>query len=134
MLIVVNRREGPFISKPFDDRQRVRFAWSVLAENPGPPGEAIVADEIGEFANVAAPGRYHELTRFWLRLVEHTVELARCPHDFDELLAEFPVLLDKTAPRRHWSSDALWSNKARAGFLEPDVAPLPQPVGGSGRP
>jgi hypothetical protein len=135
MLIVVHHREGPSIAKPFDHWQHVRFAWSALGENPGPPGETIVADEIREFADIAAPGRYHEtLTRFWLHLVEHTVEHARCPHDFDELLVEFPVLLDKTAPLRHWSSDALWSSKARADCLEPDLAPLPQPVGGSGPP
>jgi hypothetical protein len=69
MLIVGHHREGPFIARPFDHRQHVRFAWSVLGENPGLPGEAIVADEIREFADIAAPGRHHEtLTRFWLRL------------------------------------------------------------------
>jgi hypothetical protein len=64
---VARHPEGPFVVRPFDHRQHVRFAWSVLQETPGWAGEEAVADEIRDFAAVAAPGRYHDtLPRFWL--------------------------------------------------------------------
>ena len=114
---MAHHREGPFVAEPFDHRQHLRFAWSVLAEAPGPLGETIVSEEFRDFAAVAAPGRYHEtLTRFWVRLVEHTVEQARYPNDFDQLLVDFPILVDCRAPLRHWSRDTLWSDRARAEF------------------
>ena len=123
---MVHHPEGPFQASRFDHRQHVRFAWSVLTEVPGPVGASIVADEIRDFAAVRAPGRYHEtITQFWLRLVEHTIQHAREADEFDQLLIDFPILTDATAPLHHWSREALWSAHARTEFLAPDLVPLP---------
>jgi hypothetical protein len=63
--------------------------------------------------------KYNEtLTQFWLRAValhgEKTVDaLMRTP------------LSDVNLPLRHYSPERLWSDEARAQFVEPDLCPLP---------
>ena len=109
----------------FDHRQHVKFAWTVLGESPR-SAPSIVADEIKLFADVHAPGRYHEtITQFWVTLVAHTREVAREDSDFDTHVASFPVLLDKSTLGRHYSGAALGSEQARSVFVEPDLLPLP---------
>jgi hypothetical protein len=59
--------EGPFGTHRFGHRQHVRFAWTVLGEHEVEAAERIVTTEISAFAEINAPGLYHEtLTRFWV--------------------------------------------------------------------
>lgn len=66
---------------------------------------------------VGALVKYNEtLTLFWLRAVNaHQGDLAA--------LLKTP-LADKTLPLRHWSPGLLWSDAARAQWVEPDLRPL----------
>jgi hypothetical protein len=122
----MTHREGPFRATPFDHRQHVKFAWTVLSENPVDEAQTIVADEIRRFAEVNAPGLYHEtLTQFWVRLVAHTREARPRATDFDAHLGEFPILVDKTAPTKHYSRQLLNAPEARTQFVAPDLRPLP---------
>ena len=89
--------EGPWRQSAFDHRQHVKFAWTVLAESPD-SGPSIIADEIRRFADVHAPGRYHEtITQFWVRLMAHTRAAAGQDTDFQTHVTRYPILLDKTA-------------------------------------
>jgi hypothetical protein len=118
--------EGPFHRQPFDHRQHVKFAWTVLEELPLPEATEVVSSEIREFAALHAPGKYHEtLTQFWVRLVAHTREHRGVNAQFDEHLARFPILMDSGAQTSHYSSTVLWSPLARSEFVEPDLLPLP---------
>jgi hypothetical protein len=67
---------------------------------------------------VGAQVKYNEtLTWFWLRAVNaHQGDLAA--------LLETP-LADTNLPMRHWSPELLWSDAARAQWVEPDLRPLP---------
>ncbi len=89
--------------------------------------ESIVAREIRQFAVAnGASGRYHEtLTRFWVRLVGHAMENATDAGNIDELLARFPFLVDKSLPYRHRRGETFNSDQARAGWVEPDLLPVP---------
>lgn len=117
--------EGPWMQSVFDHRQHVKFAWTVLAESPQ-SAPSVVADEIRGFADVHAPGRYHEtITQFWVKLVAHTRVAGPKDADFQTHLTRYPVLLDKDALRRHYSSAALGSPRARSVFVEPDLVPMP---------
>lgn len=117
--------QGPWRQQVFDHRQHVKFAWTVLGESPG-SAPSIVADEIMRFAAVHAPGRYHEtITQFWVKLVAHTRAAAGEGGDFDAHLARYPVLLDKSALGRHYSSAVLGDPRARSTFVDPDLTPLP---------
>jgi hypothetical protein len=98
----------------------------VLGELPVEAATTLVADEIREFADANAPGRYHEtLTRFWVRLVAHTRAVGGGISDFGALVGRFPVLMDRNAPRKHYSEQLLFSPEARSNFVEPDLRPLP---------
>ncbi len=63
--------------------------------------------------------RYNEtLTQFWLRAV--------ALHDADDVEALMRTpLADVNLPMRHYSAERLWSDEARAKFVEPDLRPLP---------
>jgi hypothetical protein len=69
---------------------------------------------------------YHEtITRFYLRLVAHHLEQA--PTGAWDVRANRLVdaLGSRDLPLRHYSEARLKSAEARAGWLEPDLRPLP---------
>src|SRR5713101_1320478 len=114
-------------SEEFRHKGHLRLAWLVLSHHRMDEAESIVAREIQRFALAnGAPNRYHDtLTRFWVRLVSHVMEHAPEAGSIDATLAKFPFLLDKTLPYRHWLGETFNSDRARAGWVEPDLAPLP---------
>ncbi len=119
--------EGRIPSDEFRHRGHLRLAWLVLSRYSRIEPESIVAREIQRFA-VANGGssRYHDtLTRFWVRLVGHAMEYAPEARSIDDLLARSPFLLDKGLPYRHWRGEIFNSDRARAGWVEPDLVPLP---------
>lgn len=66
--------------------------------------------------------KYNEtLTQVWLRLVA-----AHAERTVDALMAT--PLADSNLPFRHYSPERLWSDEARAKFIEPDLRPLPPPL------
>jgi hypothetical protein len=119
--------EGALTGDEFRYRGHLRLAWLVLSRHSRIEAEQIVAREIQRFALAnGAPNRYHDtLTRFWVRVVVHAMENAPEARSIDELLARFPFLLDKGLPFRHWYGETFNSDRARAGWVEPDLAPLP---------
>jgi hypothetical protein len=72
----------------------------------------------------SARGYFETLTRAWLLLVSEarTRSAARTSR---ELLARCPELLDRTLLAKHYSKALLTTPRARAIFVEPDLAPLP---------
>jgi hypothetical protein len=76
----------------------------------------------------SARGYFETLTRVWLILVSeaHTRSAAQSSR---ELLAACPELMDRKLPAKHYSKALLATPRARAIFVEPDLAPLPDVVG-----
>ena len=111
----------------FRHRGHLRLAWLILSRHGRRLAEQIVAEEIQRFAEAnGASGKYHDtLTRFWVRIVGHAIENAPEARGIDELLARFPFLLDKSLPYRHWQGETFNSDRARVGWVEPDLLPLP---------
>jgi hypothetical protein len=69
-------------------------------------------------------GYFETLTRVWLVLVADA--RARTPaSNSRELLERCPELCDRTLPLRYYSRELLGSVRARAIFVAPDLAPLP---------
>ena len=114
-------------SEEFRHKGHLRLAWLVLSHHRMDEAENLVAREIKRFALAnGAPSRYHDtLTRFWVRVVGHAMDNAPEARNIDELLARFPLLLDKSLPFRHWYGETFNSDRARAGWVEPYLAPLP---------
>ena len=119
--------KGALTDDEFRHRGHLRLAWLVLSRHRREEAENIVSREIQQFAVAnGASGRYHEtLTRFWVRIVGHAMENAPETGTIDELVAKFPFLLDKSLPYRHWRGETSNSDRARAGWVEPDLLPLP---------
>jgi hypothetical protein len=110
----------------FRHKGHLRLASLVLSHHARGDAEKIVAREIRRFAGASgAANRYHDtLRRFWVRLVSHAMENAPEAGSIDALLAKFSFLLDKSLPYRHWRGEIFNSDRARAGWIEPDLVPL----------
>src|SRR6185436_13798598 len=68
---------------------------------------------------------YHEtITRTWFAIVASLRRIDRC-HDSLEFVTSHASLLDRDAPLRHYTRDLLFSPRARAVYVPPDLAPLP---------
>ncbi|OLD02081.1 hypothetical protein AUG19_04410 [archaeon 13_1_20CM_2_54_9] len=118
---------GSLPSSEFRHKGHLRLTWLVLRSHLPDEAASILTREIRHIAAAqGAAGRYHEtLTRFWIRIVNHAIKNAGETRSLDDLLEKFPMLLDKSLPYRHWREGTFNSDKARAVWLEPDVAPLP---------
>lgn len=115
-------------SEEFRHRGHLRLAWLVLSRHRLDQALTIMTQQIKRYA--AAQGdtrRYHEtLTRFWVHLVNHTMENTVEATSLDELVEKFPILLDKGLPYKHWTSELFNSQEARTNWIAPDILPLPR--------
>ena len=129
---------GEVTPAAFDHRAHVRVAWVYVRE--GPTFDAAIArmrDAIRRFAAAAnAAQKYHEtITVLWMRLLAEAA--ARVPPcELAELLERCPELADKDLPLKYYSRELLFSEQARAAWIEPDQLPTPQelPTSNSQRP
>jgi hypothetical protein len=106
-------------------REHVRLAWLVIRAEGADVGGDRVARILRSLAEAHGEGdRYHEtLTRFWIRLVAHTIEVEPGIEDFDVFAERFPLLLDGSIVTKHWTSEVL--ETGRRAWIEPDVRALP---------
>lgn len=70
-------------------------------------------------------GYFETLTRVWLVFVTDA-RLRSSAQSSRELLERCPELMDRTLPLRHYSKALLSTVRARALFVPPDLAPLPE--------
>jgi hypothetical protein len=108
---------------PHRDHLRVAFAY---ARRGGLEAAVDGARRIRGFAEaLGAPGKYHEtMTVGWARLVGSRA-VAGQPLPFPAFLAAHPELLRRDLLSAHYSRELLFSERARAAFVEPDLTPLP---------
>lgn len=72
-------------------------------------------------------GGYHEtLTVAWMRVLHSAMASYGPESGPDEFLAQHPHLLCRTLLRVFYSRDRIMSAEARAAWVEPDLAPLPE--------
>ena len=77
--------------------------------------------EVGFKVDLKAEMPYHEtLTVFWMRTVANFAE-SRKGFSLTEIAIELIETFGKDYPLRFYSSDRLFSDKARAGFVEGDL-------------
>ena len=119
--------DGNLSGEEFRHRGHLRLAWLVLPKHSRIEAESMVAREIRRFAVANGDSnRYHDtLTCFWVHVVGHAIENAPEARSIDDLLARFPYLLDKSLPYRYWRAETFNSDRARAGWVEPDLVPVP---------
>lgn len=110
----------------FRHADHVRLAWLCLRESEWPAACERVRAGIRRFAaHHGATTKYHEtLTLGWLGLVASAIEASPDALDLDELTRENPHLLDRSALAGYYSTELLWSDRARREWVEPDLRPL----------
>jgi hypothetical protein len=110
----------------FGHRQHVQLTWLAVRTCGTPRAISLVSEGIQRTARYAgAPQKYHAtVSRAWVELVGHHVD-AHPGIDFDAFVDLNPALLDKRLLTRFYRPATLAASSARAGWVEPDLAPFP---------
>ncbi|MEV7023811.1 hypothetical protein [Kitasatospora sp. NPDC093558] len=104
----------------FDHRRHVHLTWLAVRRYGRAAALALVADGIRATATRAgAPQKFHvTMTRAWVELVaQHATE----DEDFASFADRHPELLDKGLLARHYRPGTLADERARTGWVEPDL-------------
>jgi hypothetical protein len=113
-------------SEDFRHRGHLRLAWLVLRRHSLEEALQLLSTGISQYANSkGATGMYNEtLTRFWIRIVNHAIQLQPHVQEFEKFIDTFPILLDKQLPFYHWRRETLSGVRARFEWVEPDLRSL----------
>jgi hypothetical protein len=120
----------------FRHREHIHLAYLAVQRYGPDQAAGAVAGWIRHLAAYQrAPQKFHAtVTRAWVEIVAHHMAAAPPIADFADFAARHPALLDKRLLTRHYSSRALASPAAKAGWVEPDLAAFPwrarRPVAG----
>jgi hypothetical protein len=120
---------GAFAPANFSHRAHVQLAYVYLAESDVDLAlERYRAALVGFLSHHGIPAtKYHEtLTRAWLLGVNHFMHRSPEALSADDFIARNPALLDSKIMLTHYSADLLFSDEARAGFIEPNLDPIPR--------
>jgi hypothetical protein len=75
--------------------------------------------------NKIPEAKYHEtLTRAWLLAVKQFMERSASSLGAEEFILQNPQLLDTGIMLSHYTSETLFSDQARARFIEPNCDPI----------
>jgi hypothetical protein len=113
-------------AQKFGHREHLELAWTYLERYPLAAAKQAMAAAIRYLAREhEQAAKYHQtMTLAWVHLV--AVHRQRSPADgFDEFIARNPQLLSRQLLDEHYSPQLLWSESARAGWIEPDLRGLP---------
>jgi hypothetical protein len=113
----------------FNHLAHLRLAYVYIAQGGVQHAEQMMRESLLEFllANGIPREKFHEtLTRAWLMAVAHFMS-RQSSESFPEFIGNSQPLLDTKVMLTHYSSEALFSDRARAAFVEPDIEPIPHP-------
>jgi hypothetical protein len=118
--------DGAVAPADFTHVAHVRVAWVYLRE-ADTTDQALERMRAGIRRFAAAAGaaqKYHEtITVLWMRLLED-VRSQGASGELADVLRVYPALADKDLPLQYYSRDRLFSDEARAAWVEPDRRPL----------
>jgi hypothetical protein len=110
----------------FGHREHVHLTWLAVRLVGVPDAIQLVSEGIQRTARYAgAPQKYHAtVSRAWVEVVGHHIANSSI-EDFPTFAERTPLLLDKRLLTRHYASATLASQRARVGWVEPDLMPFP---------
>jgi hypothetical protein len=118
---------GEISNLDFHHQDHLRLAWFYLADcGSTDEASARVRTAIRTFASEAgAPYKYHEtMTVFWVKTLALVRDRLPAGADLDDALRADSGLLDKDLPLAYYSRERLFSDQARATWVEPDLRSL----------
>ena len=113
----------------FGHRAHVRLAYSYLAEHDTDTAHQLMRRALLGFLQHHGIdiSKYHEtITRAWILAVRHFMELSPDCESSDDFIEKNPLLLDSKIMMTHYSAEVLFSDEARAQFVEPNLSPIPR--------
>ena len=119
---------GAFAPADFSHRAHVRLAYVYLAESDVNLAlERMRAALLMFLSHHGIPAsKYHAtLTRAWILAVDHFMHRSPQASSADDFIERNPLLLDTKIMLTHYSADLLFSDQARAEFVEPNLDPIP---------
>ncbi len=117
-----------FPAAEFNHKEHLRLAYVYLSENNTESSIELIRSSLQRFLehNKVDPTKYHEtLTRAWILAVRHFMNKTEGCNSADELISRNPEMLDSKIMMTHYSTEVLFSDEARAGFVQPNLDPIP---------
>jgi hypothetical protein len=110
----------------FGHRQHVHLTWLAVRRYGTATAVDLVSEGIQRTARYAgAPQKYNAtVSRAWVELVGHHADHTSTA-DFGTFADRSPALLDKKLLTRFYRSSTLASDRARTGWVQPDLSPFP---------
>lgn len=110
----------------FGHRQHVHLTWLAVQRYGTAAAVGLVSDGIQRTARYAgAPQKYNAtVSRAWVELVGHHAG-SSASTSFDSFARQNPALLDKRLIGRFYRPSTLAGERARRGWVEPDLVPFP---------
>ena len=128
-LAFVQRFEnGGVAPDAFDHRAHLRLAYAYLCRHAPHEAHRRMRDAILALLDRNNIGRakYHEtLTVAWVWAVHYFMRKAGAVASFDAFVRADDRLLDNSIMLTHYTRDHLFSDRARAHYLPPDLDPIP---------
>ncbi len=113
----------------FDHRAHLRLAYIYLVENNADEAiEKMRNALLGllKKAGIDPSSKFHEtLIRAWLLAVQYSMNQTEESDSADNFINKNPKMLDSKIMMTHYSAEVLFSDKARSGFVEPNLEPIP---------
>lgn len=120
---------GEIAPADFDHRSHVRLAYVHLAGRETDEALASVREALRAFLRHHGidPAKYHEtLTTAWVLAVRHFLERTPESASADAFIDMNPALLDSKIMLSHYSAGLLFSDGARAAWVDPDLEEIPR--------
>ena len=113
----------------FSHRSHIRMAYTYLCEHDTPTTQQRIREGLCRLLShfgIEPTAKYHEtLTQSWVLAVRHFMTRTPGTTSSSEFIDANPQLLDSSLMMTHYSKSALFSDKARRSFIEPDISPIP---------
>jgi hypothetical protein len=112
----------------FNHRAHVRLAYVYLCGHDTDAAHQVMRSALLSFLDRHGvdASKYHEtMTRAWIMAVRHFMESAPSCESADRFIATDPRMLDPKIMLTHYSAEVLFSDEARARFVEPNLDPIP---------
>ncbi len=113
----------------FNHRAHLKLAYVYLAEHDTEAAYKLMRDALQRFLEHHSIdlSKYHDtMTRAWVLAVRHFMEKTPDAESADDFIDQHPMMLDARIMMTHYSAELLFSDEARARFVEPDLDPIPR--------
>ena len=111
----------------FDHKGHIRLAWLYLNQYDLEKASSLVAKNIKAYAeNLGATDKFHTtITIALVRIIQNRISYEK-KISWEKFLLDNSDLIDNALSvlAQHYTSELLFSDKARISYLEPDVKPL----------